>query len=161
MRLTYIFLFLLLIIAMFAILSSPRYTGNMVAITDTNHLLSNTEGVKDAYNDNFDNVPGLFKTLFGNEMIELTINMEQGDNETLFLKTNKGKIMSIDKSGNSTLKVWTDETTINTILSSDDQIRAVKEALKDKKLYYKAVKFKTKIKTMAAGFGYKIWNLIN
>jgi hypothetical protein len=145
-----------------AVVSSPRYTGNVVRVPDTKYLLDNSDEVKDEYNANIDNIPGFFKTLFGNEIITLNVKMDDGSDEVLYIKTRKGKITSIDDVlENSTLLVWADENTIDNISASDDQIKAINKALKDDKLSYEAVSFKTKLKTTLAGLGFIVWNLIN
>jgi len=151
------------IIVLVATFSSPRYNGNVVSVIDTQYLLNNTDDVKDGYNANIENVPGFFKAIFGNEVIKLSIQMDSGSTKILYIKTHKGKIVNISDNDTTihTLEVQTNETTVNKILSSNDQIREINKALKEGLISYKAVTFRAKVKTKIAGMGYHIWSWFN
>lgn len=152
-----------IVIVLAVTMSSPTYTGNVINVKDTEYLLNNLEEVKDDYNANIGNVPGFFKAIFGNEIIKLNIMLTNGSDKALYIKTKKGMINYIDENAveNSTLNVWTDETTIDAISASEDQVREISSALKNKKIRYQATTFKTKIKTKVAGVAFKVWSLFN
>lgn len=152
----------MLVIAIFAAtFSDPTYTGNVVRGQNTEYLLNNLDEVKDSYNANIENVPGFFKSLFGNEIIKLNIDMGN-EEEVLYIKTRKGRIVHFaDHNGNHTLEVWTDSSTIDHVSTAEDQVRAISAALKEGDIRYEAVNFKTKVKTKVMGVSYKVWNIFN
>lgn len=139
---------------------SPSYTGNVVGVIDTKYLLDNTEEVMQDYNSNLENIPGFIKHIFGNELIRLNITLNNGSERILYIKTEKGKMLYINKteSDKPSLNVWTDEETIDGIASAEDQVDSFNSALKNKKIIYEAVKFKTKAKTIFAGAALKVFS---
>ena len=91
---------------------------------------------------------GFAGNLIGNERINVYITKEDNSTFIVGVVTEDKKIKSISEGEieKPTLKVYTDEKTLNEIQFSDDNIKFLKKAIDEKKISYKAVGFGKKIK---------------
>ncbi|MBW2992759.1 hypothetical protein KY345_06090 [Candidatus Woesearchaeota archaeon] len=141
-------LFLLAVIISF---QNPGATGYIVKNDSLNYYLDNPETAMNEYNSNIDNVPSFVKAIFGDERINAEIELAEGSRR-YGIVTEKGIIMNVTEGyiEEHTLEVYTTEETVNKIIEAEDQVEALREALDNKEIEYKAVKVKTKIKTFFA-----------
>jgi hypothetical protein len=122
------------------------------AQSDTQTLLKNsfTEGglLKDELlpqleyaTQQFSELPGPVKSIFGNQVIEVELKLDDGSIETLGVVTKGEAIAQVTKGVpvKETLKVRVDEETLNTIANADDIQAAFIEAVSQKKLTYEGV----------------------
>lgn len=135
------------------LLLSLLFLGGIVfAQTDTQTLLENSfdEGGMlkeellpqlDYANQQFTELPGPVKSIFGNQIIEVELKLNDGSIKTLGVIT-KGESINQLTYGvpvKETLKVWVDEATLNTIANADDIQTAFVTAVSQKKLKYEGV----------------------
>ncbi|MFH1642873.1 MAG: hypothetical protein ABIC04_08310 [Nanoarchaeota archaeon] len=162
-KFAYILVFSILALALIANIYSPNYTGLVIGQYNTQYILTNLDEVKDEYNNNLDYVPGFIINIFGDETINLYIALNNGSVSNLIVKTEKGRIYSINKDESElpSLKVWTDEPTVDKIAATDDQVEAFSSALQNKSIFYLAITLETKIKTSCARAAYTVWSWFN
>lgn len=125
-------------------------TGMVTAeMKSLDYALNDLDNLQATYNRNLDRVPSFAKTIFGNENIKLVITREDGSILTLSLVTEKAVLKTITKQEleEYTLEVRTTEQTIEAIKNSPNQIERLKQAIKDKEIAYKALRFRTRVKT--------------
>jgi len=141
-----------LVVLLFMISSVSAFsivTGNVIS---ARQLLDDPEAAKEEYNANIEHVSGLVKNLFGNELIKLSVDMKDGNDKVMFIKTQKGMILyvngSVDKE--PTLFMRTDEDTIDDISKAENQADVFKAAIDDGSLTYKANAFMTGFKVGVA-----------
>ena len=130
-------------------------TGMVVAeITSIDQALGDLDGAKDLYNANLVNVPNFVKTVLGSETINLTIKNDDGSDLHLSVVAQGGAITTIstEEVGDYTMDMMTDEETINAIIASDDQVTALRDAIKIGKVTYAPRTVGTAIKTATAEF---------
>lgn len=146
---------LFLILVVIFLLGKPSTTGYIIKNNSLNHYLDNPDEAMAEYNKNIENVPGFIKTIFGNERINAEITLEDGTVREYGIITQGGLILNVSKEylEDHSLEVYTDEETANNIMNSEDQVAALKQALDDKTIDYKAIKFTTKAKTFLAKIG--------
>lgn len=92
-------------------------------------------------NQQFSQLPGPVKSIFGNQTIEVELKLNDGSVETLGIIT-KDEAISLLTYGlpiKETLKVWIDEETANTIANSSDIQTAFTNAVNQKKLKYEGI----------------------
>lgn len=104
------------------------------------------QGAADANSFNYQ-IPGFFKTLFGNERIIATITLSSGQVLTVSAVTKDAKVSQFQRGeiDNSTLRVKTDEATIRWIQASPDAAAAGRAAIDDKRIDYEAVTVTNKV----------------
>ncbi|WP_258083761.1 hypothetical protein [Thermococcus thermotolerans] len=95
----------------------------------------------DVYNENLEEMPGFIGMLAGNERIALEIALDNGSVLNIGIVTSDGRIteFSEGKLEDPTLRVWTDESTVNAILDSDDPAGSAFYALKRGHIRYSGV----------------------
>ncbi len=143
------------------LLSSILFLGVMgFAQTDTQTLLENSfnEGgmLKEELlpqlefaNQQFSELPGPVKAIFGNQVIEVELKLNNGSIETLGVITKGESINQVTKGipVKETLKVRVDEETLNTIANAEDIQTAFVEAVSQKKLTYEGVTAEAQLTT--------------
>lgn len=93
-------------------------------------------------------LPSAISTLFGNERINIYIAQETGSQIVVGVVT-EDKVMkniTIGELSNPTLRIYTTEVALNEIRGSSNPLKALQEALKNKKITYTGVGFANKIK---------------
>ncbi|ASJ13152.1 hypothetical protein A3L14_09750 [Thermococcus thioreducens] len=95
----------------------------------------------DVYNENLGEMPGFIGMLAGNERIALEIALDNSSVLNIGVVTSEGRIteFSEGKLEDPTLRVWTDESTVNAILDSDDPAGSAFYALKRGYIRYSGV----------------------
>ena len=95
----------------------------------------------DVYNENLEKMPGFVRMLGGNERIALEIALDNGSVLTIGVVTSEGRITEFSKGEleDPTLRVWTDEATVNSIITSDDPAGSAFYALKRGHIRYSGV----------------------
>ncbi len=95
----------------------------------------------DVYNENLEKMPGFVRMLGGNERIALEIALENGSVLNIGVVTSEGRITEFSKGEleDPTLRVWTDEATVNSIITSDDPAGSAFYALKRGHIRYSGV----------------------
>lgn len=143
----------------FLFLTSPSYTGKIIEINSLDDVMNNLDRIKTEYNNNLEYVPGFVKTIFGNEIINISVNRNNEQIINLGIETEDGKITKLSNiTSPYTMNVWLNEETFEKILKSDNQIDTLKESLDNKEINYQGLRFPTKIKTGFAKFFVNIWN---
>ena len=146
----HLFTLVMLTLLVFSIGNSYSFTGMVVApVNSIDDALKHPEAVKDQYNANFEKVPNIVKTIFGNEVINLTITRTNGTISSLSLVTQKGKMamVSVTPLQKYTLDVQVSEATINAIANDKDPTGRLKQALQDNEIKYQARRITTSFKT--------------
>jgi len=139
--------------------SSPTFTGKVVYVDNLDDALNNLDEAKDNYNEGAEHLPDFFTKMFGNEVIKLNIERNNGTTHTLGIKTDQGIIVAInDVDDPYTLEVWFSEETFDNLIKSDDQLNEIRKGLNNGDIKYKAFKFSTKIKT---GLGKVFFNVMS
>lgn len=92
-------------------------------------------------NQQFSELPGPVKAIFGNQVIEVELKLNNGSIETLGVVTKGEAIAQVTKGipVKETLKVKVDEETLNEIANAEDIQSAFVEAVSQKKLTYEGV----------------------
>ena len=93
-------------------------------------------------------LPGPLATMFGNEKVNIHVNLESGDKLVVAVVTENNKLTSFDFNtlSDPTLNVYLDDVTLAKIQSAKDPLKELKNALDQEKITYKAVGFWKKIK---------------
>ncbi len=153
----YTLVLILLVFGFSAAMMNPTYTGRYVKVKNLDDVLNNMDQLVTDYNNHTDKVPGFVKSIFGYEIINATIKRNDWSVIMMKVKTDDGRIVSIENvTEPTTLMVTTSESTFDRILNSTDQMQAFKDALDNKEIEYHGVKFTTKMKTGIAGIFFKI-----
>ena len=151
---------LLLGLGVFGVLLKEGLTGAISAQSPALDL-STPDGMfallKDgsqAVNQYHDKIPQSFITLFGNERIQGEIALSSGKTLVIGAVTKDGKLVSFTKGPleKPTLKAFTDESTIKTIMASPSKVDAVQSALDAKTIRYQAQTVTGKVKYGLAGW---------
>ena len=106
-------------------------------------------------------IPSPLGMLFGDEKINVHLSLTNGEEMVVGVITEDDKVKSIDFSAleEVSLNVYASEEAITKIQNSDDQLSALKEAMDDDEISYKAVGFGNKIKFAFASVFSKIAGL--
>lgn len=131
-------------------LSPARYT--MGDFGDVNSIMNNIDAAKEEYNSNIDQVPGFVRSIFGNERINLTMDMEDGSMKHFSIETRRGYVETIteDLFDTYTMDVFLTESTANKIINSENQIKSLRQSLDSYEITYKPHRFKTFVKTFVS-----------
>lgn len=125
----------IIILAMFLLLLPTAFA----ALDDLDALGAQAAGVE---------LPGAVKSLFGNEIINIEVTLNEGGTETISVTISEGVIGSLERGAleDPTMLGWVDETTLRNILTADDKLGTFMEAKKEGTARYKAIGFFKKIK---------------
>jgi len=117
----------------------------------------NIEDLKSNYNQNLDKVPGVIKSLIGNEVINLYFTPSNGPTVVIGTKTYDAMILTLqDKPYEKpTMNVYISENTVQALI---DNKMTIQEALDLGKIKYKSLRFKTKIKTGLVKPIFRVWS---
>ncbi len=149
-------------------------SGVVFAQADTRTLLENsfdeTGLLKEEFapqlayaNQQFAELPGPVRSIFGNQTIEVELKLNDGSVETLGIVT-KDEAISLLTYGvpiKETLKVWIDEETANTIANANDIQTAFITAVNQKKLRYEGVTADAQLTTFVADVVVWVSTIIN
>mgnify|MGYP006284777133 FL=1 len=113
-------------------------------------LSEELNNLKDNYNNNYE-APGIVKSLFGNEKINLYIT---DINATFKVTTEKAKITELEEGilEDHTLDVYTTEESIKKVIESDEPFEELIASIENKDITYKAATLISKIKYGIASF---------
>ncbi|MFB6100705.1 MAG: hypothetical protein ABEK16_05535 [Candidatus Nanohalobium sp.] len=114
-----------------------------VTIPDSNEL----QQFKQVYNNQTDEVPGFVGNIIGGEKVNFRVETNSS-NETIGVSFDGVKIANISENGfeDPTLKVWTDQETISTVIESDSKFSTLREQLNKNEIRYKATTIGGKVK---------------
>jgi len=120
-------------------------TAKALTVEEAEHYLL------DVYNPNVDNIiPDLplIKDVFGNQVIHVIIKKEGGDIEFGATTDSRGYITKLERGTpeNPTLRLISDEETVERIINSDDPVQETKDALLSGKITYEGVTIVNKVK---------------
>jgi len=106
-------------------------------------------------------LPKPLAAIMGNERIQCIVSMNDGGDFLMFVVTKEGKVESVDvnEGTDPTLKVFSSQATIEKIIISDDQAKAMSDALDSEEIRYEAVGFFNSIKFGALSIIAKIMGL--
>lgn len=148
------------ILVVFALL---LVSGMGLAQTDTQTLLENAFNeyglLKEELapqleyaNQQFKELPGPVKSIFGNQTIEVELKLNDGSVKTIGIITQKESIsqISLGLPIKETLKVWIDEETALTIANAKDMQKAFVDSVNQGKLKYEGVTADAKLTTFIA-----------
>lgn len=130
-----------------------NYTGNIVKENfNTGYAVNNIDTTVSEYNERFERIPNFVRTMFGNERINLIINMNDNSIKRYSIITKEGKIISysedlIDK---PSVIITTSEETIDSIASSDNPADEFADAIENKKIEIKSKGVINKLKLFTA-----------
>lgn len=127
---------LILIVLLASLVSGAGTSGNLSEIKQLAKELNGKE------------IPPPLGTLFGDEKINLHFTMNNGEVLTLGLTTEgkKFKSLSLGELADASLNIYTTEAVVQKITTSKNSAQALKEALDNKKITYKAVGLFNKVK---------------
>ena len=93
-------------------------------------------------------LPGPFRSLFGDERINIHVAAEDGEAMVIGFVTEEGKIKNIVTAEvkDPSLNIYTTKATVVKVLVADEPVQALREALKADEITYKGVGFKNKLK---------------
>lgn len=140
---------IIIVVAIFsiALLLKPEITGRVVEINTLDDAMNNLETIKEDYNQNIEEIPNFITTIFGDEVIDMTITRNDEEDVKLEIETENGKIVNLNNVEKEfTLEVIMSEETFNEILQSENQITTLRECLKDDSITYNSLKFTTSMK---------------
>lgn len=132
--LRYIFMFLL-------VFSAPVFAQEQ-------DVFKELQSLKDVYNENVDKVPGVLKSLFGNERMNVYIEYQEGDDLILGVVTKNGKVVELKKGEISepTMKVTLKASLIKSVFASQDPAKEFLDAFNRGEIAYEAYSTTKKIK---------------
>jgi non-homologous end joining protein Ku len=126
--------------------------GNVFAYSDENYsldfILNNKEDAVDIYNRNLDRVPEIIKDQFSNEVISLEVIRDDNSTEVLYLilKDSKLEEISTESRDDISLELYMSESSIDSIIQSEDKVAELKSAMKSKDIVLKPKDFFNSIK---------------
>jgi hypothetical protein len=126
-------------------------------------LFEATKPLVDVYNQNVEDIP-FITSLVGEERIHAEVAMNDGSVLTVGITTDKdAKVTSFEKGGISdpTIKAYTDENTVLSILSAGDPIAAFQDALNSGAIRFEGVGMGDKIKVGLMKVGLKLAGLFS
>jgi hypothetical protein len=147
----------------FVLLFSAPVSAVMLeaSTTSVDDLISQAAGNKamiDDFNKNSQNLPGILKSLFGTE--RMNIHFGKGDAQKILgVATKKGNITEIQAGALSkpTLNVYVSDKAINDISKSQDTGAAIASSIKSKDITYSAIGIGHKIKYGLANLAYTVY----
>ena len=104
-------------------------------------LFEEIEPLVEVYNENVENIP-VIKTVIGEERIHANISLNDGSVLTIGITTSKdAKVIGFEKGeiADPTIRVYTDENTVRTIMNSGDPVSAFQDALNSGAITYEGV----------------------
>jgi len=118
--------------------------------------------VKDIYNENLDEVPGIVKKLFGTERINLYITTIDRSKEVYGVQMQDAKIIEFQEGEISkpTMNLYATEDSIRDIMDSDDPVSAFQEAFAKGEITYKGVGIMNKVKLGVVTVAGKIYSFV-
>ncbi|MDI6810123.1 MAG: hypothetical protein QMD80_00325 [archaeon] len=142
-KVTSLFFAAFLVIAIFA-----GIFPSAVGINGESDLFEEIKPLVDIYNQNVDRIP-FIKSFIGDERIHAEISLDDGTVLILGIITNKdAKIISFERGeiSDPTIKAYTTEKTVRTIMNSEDPVSAFQDALDNEEITIKGVGLCNKIK---------------
>jgi hypothetical protein len=102
---------------------------------------------KETYNNQSSEVPDFVGTIVGGERINMKLE-RNGTNETLGVAFDGVEISDINASGvdEPTMKIWTDQDTVSTVLNSSSKYDILQEKLEENEIQYETTTLGASIK---------------
>lgn len=123
-------------------------------IEATNSLENNlfVSSLVSSYNSNLENVPALAEMIFGDERINVYVEMEDGSTRIVFLKTENTKVVDYKtgKGKNPDVNAYTTKETIDELTKSENPGRLFETKVNQGKITYEGVGIINQIKYGAA-----------
>ncbi len=122
-----------------------------VGINGGSDLFEDIKPLVDTYNQNVDNIP-FIKSFIGEERIHCEISLNDGTMLIIGITTDKdAKVTGFEKGeiSDPTIKAYTSENTIRTIMNSEDPVPAFQDALNNGEITFEGVGLGNKIKVVA------------
>jgi hypothetical protein len=121
-----------------------------VAGSATAATIPDSEGLQDlkeSYNKQSDEVPSFVGDIVGGERVNFRLETVE-DNRTVGVSFEGVKISEINEEGfeDPTLKVWTDNETVSSVLESEDKYETLQQKLDENEIQYKATTVGSSIK---------------
>ncbi len=149
-----VFVFCFILILSIGLLIFSKHNNNNItgAVTGTQTLddaIKNKDSLIQKYNQFADEMPKFIRSVFGNEIIELNVKRETGEDYNTIIVTENGFVVDSpeEDSLEPTLNVEMNEDTFESVLNSENQVDAFTEAIKKDEIEYSAKTFGTKVKT--------------
>lgn len=107
------------------------------------------QDIKKEYNRQSDEVPGFVGNIVGGERVNIRLETDSG-NKTVGVSFEGVEISEIKRDGfeNPTLRVWSDEKTVSTIMDSDNKYETLQKKLNENEIHYKATTVGSGIKVV-------------
>jgi len=134
-----------------AVLVIAAFAGIVPSAVGTNggsNLFEEIKPLVEVYNQNVENIP-VIKSFIGEERIHANISLNDGSALILAIMTDKdAKVVSFTKGeiSDPTIRAYTDENTVRTIMNSGDPISAFQDALNKGAITFEGVGLGNKIK---------------
>ena len=108
---------------------------------------SELQTLKENYNNQSSEIPSFVGNIVGGERINLNLETNK-TNETIGVSFEGVNISNVSKEGleNPTMKVWTDDETVSTILTSSDKYGTLEEKLNKNEIKYESTTVEAGIK---------------
>ena len=120
------------------------------------------QSLADQYNSNLDKVPGIIKTVAGNERANLHISYPDGDEDIIGLVMKDGKMENVSDGAveNPTLNFYTKGENVDKILKADDPFLEAGKSFSRNEVVYSGVGLFDKIKVWLIRFVLSILGFI-
>ena len=135
-KFTSVFFTVVLVIAVFA-----GIVPSAIGTNGGSDLFEEIEPLVEVYNENVEDIP-VIKTVIGEERIHANISLNDGSVLTIGITTSKdAKVIGFEKGeiADPTIKAYTDENTVRTIMNSGDPVSAFQDALNSGTITYEGV----------------------
>lgn len=137
----------------FVLLFLISIIGTTYALTTIDELFTTPENAIEKYNNKLQDMPGALRNFVGSEKIQLNVNYEtETKTITLVMKNAHIESYSFDNSIKPTLIIQADKEKMDNIINSNNQVKAFKQAIREKRLIYDAKGLFKKIKFSFARF---------
>ncbi|MDY6965211.1 MAG: hypothetical protein SVM80_04475 [Halobacteriota archaeon] len=115
--------------------------------------------VETSYNPNLGKVPWFVKSVIGNERINAQITLNEGGVLTIGAQTKDAAVVKFQEGEISkpSMKIYTTEGTINSIINSGDPIGRTQEALAAEEITYEGVRIGSRLKLGIATLGVRAY----
>ena len=134
------------------------FAGIAVGMEDSD-LFEDLKQQVDIYNQNVDEIP-FVKSLIGEERINCEISLDDGNMLTIGIKTDEdAKVISLEKGeiSDPTVRAYTNESTVRTIMNSSDPVSAFQDALNTGKIKFEGAGLGNKIMLRTMDIAIKLY----
>ena len=152
MKKSLIFILALLLISTSLVIAQTAYCSNNISFSNLQDLITNLDSLNTQLNTCPINLPGAIGSLVGNGNIETSIKLNDETNSVFYVTISNKQLLGVStqSTGKITYLVSISETTLNSILSSQDQRNSFLSAYNSGQITIKGNNFINKLKLFFA-----------